>query len=218
LSRANWVLKKLLVKNAVFIFFDNKIIKIIEVFMAKTSDIRNGMMIEFKHGVYQITEFLHVNPGKGQAFVRTKMRNIKTGKVLENTFKLSDELIEIRVSKFRKQYLYRDGEHLVFMDNESYEQTPIEVTVVGDAMKFLLEGMDVEMLLSEKGEVMGIDLPITVVQTIAEAEPNVKGNTASGSGKNAVTETGLSITVPFFIEVGDRVKIDTRNGNYMERA
>ena len=186
--------------------------------MAKTSDIRNGMMIEFKNGIYQIVEFLHVNPGKGQAFVRTKMKNIKNGKVLENTFRLSDELIEIRVEKFKKQYLYRDGDHLIFMDNTSYEQTPIDIEVIGDAIKFLKEGMDIEMLLSEKGEVMGIDLPITVIQEIAEAEPNVKGNTASGSGKNAVTETGLAVIVPFFVEPGDKIKIDTRNGNYIERA
>ena len=186
--------------------------------MAKTSDIRNGMMIEFKNGIYKITEFLHVNPGKGQAFVRTKMKNIKTGKVLENTFKLSEELIEVKVEKFKKQYLYRDGDHLIFMDNTSYEQMPIEVEALEDEIKFLKEGMDVEMLLSEKGEVMGIDLPITVIQVIAEAEPNVKGNTAASSGKNAVTETGLAITVPFFVEVGEKVKIDTRTGAYMERA
>jgi elongation factor P len=186
--------------------------------MAKTSDIRNGMMIEFNNSIYKITEFLHVNPGKGQAFVRTKMKNVKNGKVLENTFKLSDELIEVRVEKFRKQYLYRDGEHLVFMDNSNYEQTPIEVEAVGDAMKYLKEGMDIEMLLSEKGEVMGIDLPITVIQEITEAEPNVKGNTASGSGKKAVTETGLTIMVPFFVEAGEKVKIDTRTGTYIERA
>jgi elongation factor P len=186
--------------------------------MAKTSDIRNGMMIEFKHGIYQIVEFLHVNPGKGQAFVRTKMKNIKNGKVLENTFKLSEELIEIRVEKHRKQYLYRDGDHLIFMDNTTFEQIPIDIESVGDAMLYLKEGMDVEMLLSEKGEVMGIDLPITVVQEIVEAEPNVKGNTASGSGKKAVTETGLTIMVPFFVEAGEKVKIDTRNGTYIERA
>ena len=186
--------------------------------MAKTSDIRNGMMIEFKHGIYKITEFLHVNPGKGQAFVRTKMKNIKTGKVLENTFKLSDELIEIKVEKFKKQYLYRDGDYLIFMDNTSYEQMPIPIESLEDEMKYLMEGMDVDMLLSEKGEVMGIDLPITVIQTIAEAEPNVKGNTAASSGKNAVTETGLAIMVPFFVEAGEKVKIDTRTGTYMERA
>jgi len=186
--------------------------------MAKTSDIRNGMMIEFKNGIYQIVEFLHVNPGKGQAFVRTKMKNVKNGKVLENTFKLSDDLVEIRVEKFRKQYLYRDGDHLVFMDNTSYEQTPIDIEVIGEAMLYLKEGMDVEMLLSEKGEVMGLDLPITVVQEIAEAEPNVKGNTASGSGKKAVTETGLTLMVPFFVEAGDKIKIDTRSGTYIERA
>ena len=186
--------------------------------MAKTSDIRNGMMIEFKNGIYQIVEFLHVNPGKGQAFVRTKMKNVKTGKVLENTFKLSEELVEIRVEKFRKQYLYRDGDYLIFMDNESFEQIPIEIEALENEMKYLKEGMDVEMLLSVKGEFMGIDLPITVIQEIAEAEPNVNGNTASGSGKKAVTETGLVIMVPFFVEAGEKIKIDTRTGNYMERA
>jgi len=186
--------------------------------MAKTSDIRNGMMIEFNNGIYKITEFLHVNPGKGQAFVRTKMKNIKTGKVLENTFKLSDELLEIRVEKFKKQYLYREGNHFIFMDNETFEQLPIDIEELGDATLYLKEEMQVEMLLSEKGEIMGIDLPITVIQEITEAEPNVKGNTASGSGKKAVTETGLTISVPFFIEVGDQVKIDTRTGNYMERV
>jgi elongation factor P len=104
------------------------------------------------------------------------------------------------------------------MDNNSYEQTPIEIEAVGEAMKYLKEGMDIEMLLSEKGEVMGIDLPITVIQEVVEAEPNVKGNTASGSGKMAVTETGLTVIVPFFVEAGEKIKLDTRSGSYIERA
>ncbi len=186
--------------------------------MASTSDIRNGLIIEFKNGIYKIIEFLHVKPGKGQAFVKTKLRNMKSGKVLDNTFKLSDELIEIKVTKQKKQYLYRDGDHFIFMDNETYDQSPVDKEVVDDVIKFLKEGMDVEMLISEKGEILDIELPTTVIQEIVEAEPNVKGNTASGSGKNAVTETGLSITVPFFVEPGDKIKIDTRNGSYIERA
>ncbi|MCK9330816.1 MAG: elongation factor P [Candidatus Cloacimonetes bacterium] len=186
--------------------------------MASTSDIRNGLIIEFKNGIYKIIEFLHVKPGKGQAFVKTKLRNMKTGKVLDNTFKLSDDLIEIRVTKQKKQYLYRDGDHYVFMDNETYDQSPVDAEVVEDVVKYLKEGMDVEMLISEKGEIIDIELPTTVIQEIAEAEPNVKGNTASGSGKNAITETGLAITVPFFVEAGEKVKIDTRTGAYIERA
>jgi elongation factor P len=186
--------------------------------MAKTSDIRNGMMIEFKNGVYKIVEFLHVNPGKGQAFVKTKMKNLKTGKVLEETFKLADELFEIKVEKFKMQYLYRDGDSLVFMDNSTYEQIPVPLETIDNGIYYLQEGMDVEILQSEKGEIMSIDLPITVVQTIAEAEPNVKGNTASGSSKKAVTETGLTVNVPFFVEPGDKIKIDTRDGHYIERA
>lgn len=186
--------------------------------MASTSDIRNGLIIEFKNGIYKIVEFLHVKPGKGQAFVKTKLKNLKTGKVLENTFRLSDELIEVRVEKLKKQYLYREADHFIFMDNETYEQAPVDIDVIGDAVLYLKEGMDVEMLISDKGEILDIELPITVIQVIAEAEPNVKGNTASGSGKNAVTETGLAITVPFFVETGDKIKIDTRNGNYIERA
>ncbi len=186
--------------------------------MASVSDIRNGLLIQFKDSIYEIIEFLHVKPGKGGAFVRTKLRNIKSGKVLENTFRDKDELTEVKVEKFRKQFLYREGEHLVFMDMSSYEQTPVEMEVIGDKDKYMLEGIEVEMLMDENGQILGIDLPITVVQEIVEAEPNVKGNTASGGGKSAKTETGLMITVPFFVEAGTKVKIDTRNGSYIERV
>lgn len=186
--------------------------------MASVSDIRNGLIIEFKSGIYEIIEFLHVKPGKGGAFVRTKLRNMKTGKVLENTFRDKDELIEVRVEKQKKQYLYREGDHVIFMDLESYDQTPVELEILGEKFKFMTENINVEMLVDEKGEILGIDLPITVVQEIVEAEPNVKGNTASGSGKTAKTETGLNIIVPFFVEAGTKIKIDTRDGSYIERV
>lgn len=186
--------------------------------MASVSDIRNGLIIEFKNGIYEIIEFLHVKPGKGGAFVRTKLRNMKTGKVLENTFRDKDDLTEIRVEKSKKQYLYREQDHVVFMDVNTYEQIPVELDVIGDKFKFMLENIEVEMLMDESGQILGIDIPITVIQEIVEAEPNVKGNTASGSGKTAKTETGLVITVPFFVEPGTKIKIDTRDGSYIERV
>ncbi len=186
--------------------------------MATTSDIRNGMIINFKGELFEIVEFLHVKPGKGGAFVRTKLKNIKTGKVLENTFRTSEKLEEVRVEKHKKEYLYFDGSFYVFMDSNTYEQISVPTEIIGDLDKYLIENMVVGMKLDPKGEILGIELPITVVQEIAECEPNVRGNTASASGKKAVTVNGLTITVPFFIEVGDKIKIDTRNGEYIERV
>lgn len=187
-------------------------------FMATTSDIRNGMIIEFKDGLYQIVDFLHVKPGKGGAFVRTKMKNMKTGQVLENTFRTSETLNEVRVEKTKMEYLYKDGEFFVLMDNQTYEQIHVDKNVMGDREKFLQENMEIGVLTTESGEIIDIELPTTVIQTIAECEPNVKGNTASGGGKAAFTETGLRIMVPFFVEAGEKVKIDTRSGEYIERA
>ncbi|HNX00387.1 MAG TPA: elongation factor P [Candidatus Cloacimonadota bacterium] len=186
--------------------------------MATTSDIRNGMIIEFKDGLYQIVDFLHVKPGKGGAFVRTKMKNMKTGQVLENTFRTSETLNEVRVEKTKMEYLYRDGDFFVLMDNVTYEQIHVGKNVMGDREKFLQENMEIGVLSTEAGEIIDIELPTTVIQTIAECEPNVKGNTASGGGKAAFTETGLRIMVPFFVEAGEKVKIDTRSGEYIERA
>ncbi|NQV19249.1 MAG: elongation factor P [Armatimonadetes bacterium] len=186
--------------------------------MATTSDIRNGMIINFKGELFEIVEFQHVKPGKGGAFVRTKLKNIKTGKVLENTFRTSEKLEEVRVEKHKKEYLYFDGSFYVFMDSTTYEQMSVPAEIIGNLDKYLIENMVVGMKLDPKGEILGIELPITVVQEIAECEPNVRGNTASASGKKAVTANDLTITVPFFIEVGDKIKIDTRNGEYIERV
>jgi len=186
--------------------------------MATTSDIRNGMIINFRGELFEIVEFLHVKPGKGGAFVRTKLKNIKTGKVLENTFRTSEKLEEVRVEKHKKEYLYFDGSFYVFMDITTYEQISVAAEIIGDLDKYLIENMVVGMKLDPKGEILGIELPITVVQEIAECEPNVRGNTASASGKKAVTANGLTITVPFFIEAGNKIKIDTRNGEYIERV
>lgn len=185
--------------------------------MATTSDIRNGMIIKFKNELYEIIEFLHVKPGKGAAFVRTKLKNIKSGKVIENTFRTSEKLEEVRVEKHKKEYLYFDGDFYVFMDTNTYEQLQVTPEIIGDYDKMLIENMEVAMKIAPGGEIMGIELPTTVIQEIGECEPNVKGNSASVSGKKAVTDRGLIITVPFFIEIGDKIKIDTRTGEYIER-
>ncbi|HOD60398.1 MAG TPA: elongation factor P [Candidatus Syntrophosphaera sp.] len=186
--------------------------------MATMADIRNGMIIEFKDDLWEVVEFLHVKPGKGPAFMRSKLKNVKTGKVIENTWRESDTFNEVRIERRKMEYLYRDGDFYIMMDTETYEQTPVDASLIGEQDKLLVENMEVSLLLTPTGEILGIELPVTVIQTITECEPNVKGNTASGSGKIAYTETGLRLTVPFFIEVGDKVKIDTRTLSYIERA
>ncbi len=186
--------------------------------MASMADIRNGMIISYKDDLYEIVDFLHVKPGKGSAFVRTKMKNVKTGKQIENTFRDSDTFNEVRVERTKKEYLYREGDFFYLMDLESYEQIPVDRVVIGEAEKLMLENMEIIVATAPDGEILGIELPTTVIQTIAECEPNVKGNTASGSGKTAYTETGLRLMVPFFVETGDKIKIDTRTISYVERA
>lgn len=186
--------------------------------MASVSDLRNGMIIEYKDDLYEIVEFLHVKPGKGPAFTRTKMKSIRSGRTLENTFRDSDSFPEVRVERLKMEYLYRDGDFFIFMDSETFEQITVDLAKIGDLEKLMMENITAMILTSPTGEILGIELPTTVIQTIAECEPNVKGNTASGSGKVAFTETGLRITVPFFVEAGEKIKIDTRNSQYIERA
>jgi len=186
--------------------------------MATMADIRNGMIIEYKDDLWEIVEFLHVKPGKGSAFTRTKMKSLRTGKVVENTFRDSDNFPEVRCERTKKEYLYREGDFFIFMDRETYEQITVDLAKIGDLEKLMMDNMEVMVLTAPSGEILGIELPTTVVQTIAECEPNVKGNTASGSGKVAFTETGLRLMVPFFVESGEKVRIDTRTGQYIERA
>ena len=186
--------------------------------MATTSDIRNGMIIRFKHDLFEIVEFQHVKPGKGAAFVRSKLKSITTGKVIDNTFRTSEKLEEVRVEKHKKEYLYFDSTFYVFMDSTTYEQLQVPVEVVGESSKFLVENMEVAMKIDPDGEILGIELPTTVTQEITECEPNVKGNSASVSGKKAVTDKGVNLMVPFFVEIGNKIKIDTRTGEYIERV
>ncbi|MBI9031381.1 elongation factor P [bacterium] len=186
--------------------------------MASTSDIRNGMIIEWKNGIYEFIEFLHVKPGKGNTFVRSKLRNVRTGQIIDNSFRINETFNEIRIEKSKKEYLYRDGEFYVLMDLENYEMMNVHADVMEKYAKFLKENMQVTIKTTPTGEIIDLELPVYVIQEIAECEPNIKGNTASGSGKVAITDTGLRVMVPFFVEQGQKVKIDTRNGEYIERA
>ncbi|MCK9558082.1 MAG: elongation factor P [Candidatus Cloacimonetes bacterium] len=186
--------------------------------MASMSDIRNGMVIKFKDDLFEVVEFLHVKPGKGPAFMRSKLKSIRSGRTIENTFRESDSFEEVRIERTKKEYLYRDGDFFVLMDTETYEQMHVESSTIGDNELLMQENMEIIIATTPEGEIVGIELPTTVVQTIAECEPNVKGNTASGSGKVAFTDTGLRLMVPFFVETGDKIKIDTRSREYIERA
>lgn len=186
--------------------------------MATMADIRNGMVIDLKGELWEVVEFLHVKPGKGPAFMRSKLKNLRSGKTVDHTFRDSDNFDEVRIERTKKEYLYRDGEFFVLMDLETYEQLPVDAQTIGDKEFLMTENMEVILAVTPTGEIIDVELPTTVVMTIAEAEPNVKGNTASGSGKVAFTETGLRLMVPFFIEVGDKIKIDTRTRAYIERA
>jgi elongation factor P len=186
--------------------------------MAQMTDIRNGMIIKYNNDLWEVVDFLHVKPGKGAAFMRAKLKNLRHGRVVENTFRPSETFEEIRVEKAKMQYLYDDGEFYVFMDNETFEQRPVSKEGVGDLDKYLVENIEVTIKSAPDGAILGIELPINVIQEIVDCEPNVRGNTASGGGKSATTNTGLVITVPFFVEVGTKVKIDTRTGSYIERV
>ena len=185
--------------------------------MVTAGDFRNGVTFEMDGGVYSIIEFQHVKPGKGAAFVRTKIRNVITGAVTEKTFNPSDKYPTAYIERKDMQYLYSDGDLYYFMDNESYEQMPINGSVLGDNFKFVKENMDCKVL-SYKGNVFGIEAPNFVVLEVTETEPGFKGNTATNTLKPAKLETGAEIRVPLFINEGDKIRIDTRTGEYMERA
>ena len=179
-------------------------------------DFRNGTTFEMEGNVYRVVEFQHVKPGKGSAFVRTKIKNVITGSVLEKTFNPSEKFQAAEIEKKEMQYLYEDGGLYYFMDNETYEQIPLNKEQLGDSLKFLKENMNVKVL-SYKGKVFSIEPPIFVELEVTYTEPGVSGNTATTSGKPATLENGYELTVPMFVNIGDIVRIDTRTGEYMER-
>jgi len=182
-----------------------------------TSQFRNGLKIELDGEPFTIVYFQHVKPGKGGAFVRTKVKNLKNGKVLDRTFRSGEKVDEADVSERKMQYLYQDGESLVFMDNETFEQTPFSAEQVGDARKYLKENLDVEVLFW-RGKPINIELPAFIEALITQCDPGLKGDTASGATKPATLETGAVVQVPLFVKEGERIRVDTRTGVYVERV
>ncbi len=185
--------------------------------MISAGDFRNGITFEMEGNVYQIVEFQHVKPGKGAAFVRTKLKNVIGGGVVEKTFRPTDKMPKAHIERKDMEYLYNDGELYYFMDQETYEQMPLNADQLGDALRFVKENMLVKVL-SYKGNVFGVEPPNFVELQVAETEPGVKGDTATGAQKPAILETGAQINVPLFIDEGDMIRVDTRTGEYMERA
>ena len=183
--------------------------------MVTAGDFRNGLTFDMDGSVMQIIEFQHVKPGKGAAFVRTKLRNVITGAVVEKTFNPTDKYPVALVERKEMQYLYNDGELYYFMDMDSYEQLPIDK--FGDNFKFVKEEMMCK-IMSYKGNVFGVEPPMFVELKVTETEPGFKGDTATGASKPATLETGATIKVPLFVDIGDVLKIDTRTGEYLERA
>ncbi|MDY7101121.1 MAG: elongation factor P [Actinomycetota bacterium] len=182
-----------------------------------TNDLKNGMTLDLSEGLFQIVEFQHVKPGKGGAFVRTTLKNVRSGAVVDRTFRAAEKVERATIDKREMQFLYRDGENYVFMDNETYEQMPVGPNALGDATNYVVEGSSVTLLMYQS-EIVGTDLPAAVELTIAETEPGVQGDRVSGARKPATLETGLTVQVPLFVNPGDRVRVDTRNGEYITRA
>lgn len=185
--------------------------------MISAGDFRNGVTFEMDGQVQQIVEFQHVKPGKGAAFVRVKMKNVITGAVIERSFNPSDKYETAFVERKEMQYLYADGDLYYFMDTETYEQLPINKDTLGDDFRFVSENMNVKVL-SYKGNVFAVEPPTFVELVITETDPGFKGNTATNTLKPATIETGAVVHVPLFIEEGDKIKIDTRTGEYLERS
>lgn len=185
--------------------------------MISASDFRNGRTVIIDNEACQIIEFQHVKPGKGAAFVRTKYRKIISGSVIETSFKPEDKFDEAIIERSTAQYLYNDGDAYIFMDNETYEQTAIPNEEAADAMKFVKENEEVK-LLAFQGKVFSIEPPISVVLEVTQTDPGFKGNTATNATKPAIVETGAQVMVPLFIETGEKIKIDTRTGEYSSRA
>lgn len=186
--------------------------------MASTSDIRNGLCIKYNHDIYKIIEFLHVKPGKGPAFVRTKLRSLTNGKVLDNTFSAGHKIDVIRVETHTFQFLYADGKDFNFMNTESFEQITLLRDVL-DAPDLLKEGENVTIQINTENDMpLSVDMAASVVLEVTYTEPGIKGNTATNATKPAKVETGASVNVPLFINEGDKIKIDTATGNYLERV
>jgi elongation factor P len=182
-----------------------------------TNDLKNGMALNLPEGLMTVVEFQHVKPGKGGAFVRTKLKNYRTGAVLDRTFRADEKVPLAVIDKRDMQFLYRESDDYVFMDSETYEQLHVPSASVGNAVNFLKEG-DSAVLPTYNSEVIGVDLPAAVELSVTETEPGIQGDRVSGARKPATLETGFVVQVPLFVNTGDRVKVDTRSGEYLSRA
>jgi elongation factor P len=185
--------------------------------MASTSDFKNGLTIELDGGVFQIIEFQHVKPGKGGAFVRTRLRKMATGQVIDKTFRAGESVEVARVERKMMQFLYHTGDDYVFMDNETFDQITLNKEQLGPQVKFLKDNSDV-MVITHEERLLGVELPDTIDAEVVQTDPGLKGDTASGGSKPATIETGAVVTVPLFINEGDRIRVDTRSEKYIERV
>lgn len=185
--------------------------------MISAGEFRNGITFEMEGNVYQVVEFQHVKPGKGAAFVRTKLKNVINGSVVEKTFRPTEKMPKAHIERKAMQYSYNDGELYYFMDNETFDMLPLNEDQLGDALKFVTENMTVTVL-SYKGNVFGVEPPTFVELTVTQTDPGFKGDTATGATKPATLETGAQINVPLFIDEGTVIRVDTRTGEYMERV
>ena len=185
--------------------------------MISAGDFRNGITIELDNSIFQIIEFQHVKPGKGAAFVRTKLKNIISGGVVEKTFRPTEKFPQARIDRKDMQYLYSDGDLYHFMDVETYDQVALNEETIGDALKFVKEN-DMCKVCSHNGNVFAIEPPLFVELEVTETEPGFKGDTATGATKPATVETGATVSVPLFVNLGDKIKIDTRTGEYLSRV
>jgi elongation factor P len=185
--------------------------------MASTSDIRNGLCIKYNHDIYKIIEFLHVKPGKGPAFVRTKLKSVTSGKVLDNTFSAGHKIDEVRVETHKFQFLYNDGDFYHFMNTEDYSQIQLTDASLDNA-ELMKEGQVVTVIINTEDDMpLSVDLPASVILEVTSTEPGIKGNTATNATKPATVETGATVNVPLFINEGDKIKVETEKGTYKER-
>jgi elongation factor P len=182
-----------------------------------TNDLKNGMTLDLPEGLFQVVEFQHVKPGKGGAFVRTTLKNVRTGAVLDKTFRAAEKVEQAVVEKREMNFLYRDGDDFVFMDNTTYDQLHVAPAAIGDAANYIVDGSTVVLQLY-KDEIVGTDMAAAVELTVADTEPGVQGDRVSGAKKPAKLETGAVVQVPLFINVGEKIKVDTRSGEYISKA
>ena len=185
--------------------------------MISVNDFKTGLTIEVDGDIWRVVDFQHVKPGKGAAFVRSKLKNLRNGAVQEKTFRAGEKVAKAQIDNRKMQYLYESGDSHVFMDLETYEQIEIPTEQIKDELKYMLENMEITVIMYGS-EILGVDLPNTVVLEVAETEHNIKGDTSSGGGKPATMETGVTVNVPFFVNQGDKLIINTTDGSYVSRA